>query len=112
MPAGYFAVRPREGELKLNRQFFWPLAGLLVSALISMNRFYPPHLTLEFGIASWFADMAVVLVLSLWPETASFGAFTAGVFLVVPCFLWESPLVRGSLMCCMAFPLAVATLPL
>jgi hypothetical protein len=101
-----------KAELKLNRQFFWPLAGILLAALISMNWFYHPHLTLEFGIAAWFADMAVVLILSLWPKTASFGAFIAGVFLVVPCFLWESPLARGFLMCCMAFPLAVAALPL
>jgi membrane bound O-acyltransferase family protein len=101
-----------KAELKLNRQLFWPLAGLLLAALISINPFHQPHLTREFGIAAWFADMAVVLVLSLWPKTAPIGSFTAGLFLVVPCFLWETPLVRGLLMCCMAFPLAVAALPL
>jgi hypothetical protein len=101
-----------KAALKLNKQFLWPVAGMVTAALLSINPFYHPHLTLQFGIAAWFVDVALVLVLSAHPRTAPTGALTAGLLLIVPAFLWESPLARGLLMCCMALPLALAALPL
>jgi len=101
-----------QADLKLNKQFWWPLAGISLAALASMNPFYQPRITLKLGIAAWFVDLALVLVLSLRPQTARLGAFTAGLFLLVPCFLWELPVARGLLMCGMAFPLVVAAVPL
>jgi hypothetical protein len=101
-----------KAALKFNKQFLWPVAGMVTAALVSINPFYQPHLTREVGIAAWFVDLALVLILSVHPMTAPVGALTAGLFLIVPCFLREYPLLRGLLMCCMAFPLAVAGLPL
>jgi len=101
-----------KADLKLNKQFWWPLSGIVLATLASINPFYQPRVTLNMGIAAWFVDLALVLVFSARPRLAPIAAFSAGLFLVVPCFLWESPLARGLLMCCMAFPLAVAALPL
>src|SRR5687767_11698639 len=92
--------------------FLWPVTGAISSVLISVNLFYRPALTLELGIAAWFADMALVLLLSAHPTTARVGGFVSGLLLAVPCFVREPPLQRGLLMCCMAFPFAIAALPL
>ncbi|MGH7812370.1 MAG: hypothetical protein ACREP5_19040 [Candidatus Binatia bacterium] len=41
-----------------------PLAGIVISALVAMNPFYQPHVTLAVGVAAWFADLSLVLMLS------------------------------------------------
>jgi hypothetical protein len=97
---------------KPGTQFLWPLAGILIGALVSINPFYQPHLTIEVGIAAWFADMALSLILSAHLVTARIGCIISGLFLAVPCFVRESPLARGLLMCCMALALVITALPL
>ena len=56
--------------------------------------------------------MVLVLALSAQRVTARIGILVAGLFFVVPCFLHASALARGLLMCGMALPFAVATVPL
>jgi hypothetical protein len=94
------------------KEFIWPVVGIVLGALAGTNSFYQPHITLGVGIAAWFANMVLVLILSAHPATARFGVVVAGLFLAVPCFLWASPLSRGLLMCCMALPIALVALPL
>lgn len=94
------------------KQFLWPVAGIVLGAIAGTNPFYEPQIPLQICIAAWFVDMALVLILSLHPIGARLGVLVAGLFLAVPCFLHASPLARGLLMCCMAFPLAVVALPL
>ena len=94
------------------KQVIWPVAGIVIGALAGTNPFYQPRIPLEVGILAGFADLVLVLILSAHPNTARAGVLVAGLFLAVPCFLWASPLSRGLLMCCMAFPLAIVTLPL
>ena len=93
------------------RLFIWPAAAVLLGALISINPWYQPHLSLAFAVAAWFLDLALVLVLSARPATAPLGALVAGLFLAVPGYLRDTPLLRALLMCCMALPLAIAALP-
>ncbi len=94
------------------KQFIWPLAGIVIGALAGMNHFYQPNITVEIGIAAWFADMALVLILTTHPIAARVGVLVAGLFLAVPCFLCASPLTRGLLMGCMVLPLVIAVVPL
>ena len=93
------------------KQFIWPAAAILLGALVSINPFYRPDLTLQIGIAAWFADLGVVVLLSVNPATMRFGVLIAGLFLAVPCFVREIPLARAALMCLMAFPLLIAAIP-
>jgi hypothetical protein len=76
---------------------------------MAINPVYEPDIPLSAGIAAWFADLTVVLVLSAPPVTTRLGISISGLFFAVPCFLRESPLSRALLMCCMAFPFAIAT---
>ena len=64
------------------------------------------------GVAAWFIDMAVVLLLLATSKTASMASLSAGLFLAVPLFHHGSALSRGLLMCCLALPFAIAALPL
>lgn len=97
-------------ELRSRKQFIWPGAGIVIGMLVAP--FYKPQVTLEGGIAAWFADLTLVLVLSAHPMTARMACLVAGLFLAVPCLLDGSALSRGLLMCGMALPLAIAALPL
>jgi hypothetical protein len=90
----------------------WPLAAIAIGALVSLNPFFEPHLSPGIGIAAWFADLALVLILSVHPLAARAGIILAGLFFAVPCFLWAPPLSRALLMCCMSFPFALAAVPL
>jgi hypothetical protein len=92
--------------------FIWAAAGAALGALAALNPFYEPHVTLGVGIAAWFFSLMLAIILSLCSVTARLGVLIAGLFLAVPCFLRESPLSRGLLMCCMALPFAVLALPL
>jgi hypothetical protein len=98
-------------ESRSEMRWAWPVAAIVLGTLAATNPFYAPHITLRAGIAAWCADMLLVLILSAHPATARVGVLVAGLFLAVPCFLWESPLARGFLMCFMGLPLAVAAFP-
>ena len=96
-----------------SKQLVWPVAGIVLGALVATNPFYAPDITLPVGIAAWCVDMVLVLVLSAHPMGGRTGSLMAGLFLAVPCFIAASPLSRGLLMCCMAAPyLAAAALVL
>lgn len=101
-----------QGKPPERGEWVWPVVGLILGALAGTNPLYRPHLTLEIGIAASLADVALVLILSVHPISARVGVIVTGLFLAVPCFLRESPLSRGLLMCCMALPYAVAALSL
>lgn len=87
----------------------WPMAGVVLGALMATNPLYEPDIPLSAGIAAWFVDMTIVLVLSARPVATRLGILVSGLFLAVPCFLWASPLSRALLMCCMALPFSIAT---
>lgn len=90
------------------KQFAWPVAGVLLGALVSVNPFYAPQISLRGGIAGWCIAMAAVLILASSPISARVGVLVAGLFLAVPCFVQASPLPRGVLMCVMGLPFVVA----
>jgi len=52
--------------------------------------------------------MALILGLSANPVGARIGTLIAGLFLAIPCFVWDSPLRRGLMMCLMPAPFAAA----
>jgi hypothetical protein len=90
------------------KKLLWPIATVILGALVSINPFYAPQFTLEVGIAVWVADMALVLICLKHPITGRLAILVAGLCFAVPCFLRATPLARGLLMCCMAFPFAIA----
>jgi hypothetical protein len=94
------------------RAFFWLLAGVVLGALLAINPFYDPHLTLLTGIIACFLDLALGLMLSANFICARIGTLLAGMFLAVPCFVEASPFGRGLLMVCTALPLAIVAVPL
>ncbi len=90
------------------KKLLWPFAAMIMGALLSLNPVYAPHLSLNVGMAAWFADMTVALILLAYPVTLRPGILLMGLGFAVPCFLWASPLARGVLMCCLAFPFAIS----
>jgi len=84
------------------KQLVWPVTGIVFGALIAVNPFYAPELTLPVGIVAWCVDLVLVLILSAHSLGARIGSIMAGLFLAVPCFIEASPLSRGLLMGCMA----------
>jgi len=94
------------------KKILWVVVPVVLGALVATNPFYEPHIPLPVGIAAWFADLAIVLILSVHPVTARLGILISGLFFAVPCFLWASSLSRGMLMCCMGFPFTIAAAPL
>jgi hypothetical protein len=97
---------------RYRKKLLWPLAGFTLGAIVAANSFYQPHLSPEVGAATWIADMALVLILSVNVVASRIGILLAGSFFAVPCFVHASPLTRGLLMCGMAFPFAIANVPL
>lgn len=91
-----------------SRKLLWPVSAVAISVLLSLNPFYQPDIPLSVGIAAWFADMAMVLVLLMYSATVRLGILITGFFFAVPCFLWASPLARGLLMNLMAVPFVLA----
>lgn len=90
------------------RKLIWPIAGILsglVAAII------PSHLEISprIVIAAWAAGMALVLVLSSHPIGARVGVIAAGLLLTLPCFIRDSPLTRGGLICAMFIPFVAAS---
>ena len=45
------------------KQLVWPVTGIVFGALIAVNPFYAPDLTLPVGIVTWCVDMVLVLIL-------------------------------------------------
>jgi len=101
--AGHMVFAQRD-----RKQLVWPVTGIVLGALVAMNPFYAPDITLPIGIVAWCVDMVLVLILSAHPMGARTGSFMAGLFLAVPCFMEASPLARGLLMCFMAAPFLAA----
>ena len=94
------------------KKLLWPFAAITLGAIVSTNPFYAPRFSLAVGITVWFVDMALVLVFLAHPIAGRLGILLTGLFFAVPCFLSASPLSRGLLMCCMAFPFAISAAPL
>ncbi len=103
MPLTDPALTPRQ-------QFIWPTAAILLGGVVATNSIYEPQVPVAVGIAAWFVDLALVLILAARAATARVGVLVAGLFLAVPCLLWARPFARAFLMCCMALPLAIAVL--
>lgn len=93
-------------------QFLWPIAGIVVGALARANPFYQPQVTLEVGVAAWFIELVLVLLMSLHPSAARVGVLVAGLFLAFPCLLRAPPAPRFFLMCGMIFLFALGALQL
>src|SRR5256885_4080899 len=93
-------------NLSRRKWSFWPVVGTVAGALVALNPFYQPRLTIGFEAAAWLIDLTAVLMLLEHPEAA---CVVAGLFVALPCFLNEDPLIRAFFMCGMAFPLAMAS---
>jgi len=91
--------------------FIWLVAGIALAVFAATNPLYWPHITILLGFAAWLIAMVLALVLSSSPMTARLGAFAAGLYFAVPCFLAAPPFWRLLLMCSMSVPLVVALLP-
>jgi hypothetical protein len=91
------------------RKTLWSVSGLIFGAFISTNPFHASKVTLQMGVAAWWASMLIVLMLSVHPVGARVGAVMAGLFAAVPCFVDSSPLGRCLLMCFMGIPFIFAT---
>jgi hypothetical protein len=96
-------------SLRNQRQLIWPATGIMIGALVSMNPFYAPHLTLEFGVTVWGIALALGLFLPGHPVVMRLATVLTGLLLAVPCFVRATPLARGLLMCCMFVPVVMAT---
>jgi hypothetical protein len=80
------------------------MAGLVLGAIASTNPLHVHRITLQAGVAAWWASMLIVLTLSASPAGARLGAVIAGLFAAIPCFVDGSPLARCLLMCFMGIP--------
>src|SRR3954464_8121282 len=98
-------AHPKSGNRK---KFLWPVTGLALGVIAATNSIYVPRITLDAGIASLFATILLVLVISGTQTGARVGVLLAGLFLAIPCFVRAEALPRGLLMCLMAFPFAAA----
>ena len=74
------------------KQFIWPVAGMVLGIIAATNPLQVKPITLHTGIAAWFADALLVVVLSANPIGARVGVLMAGLFMAIPCFVWTAPL--------------------
>ena len=74
------------------KQFIWLVAGLVLGIIAATNPLHVKPITLSTGIAAWFADALLVVVLSANPISARAGVLMAGLFMAVPCFVGTAPL--------------------
>ncbi len=102
-----FATMNASQKSSNRKKLLWIFAGGVMGVLIPGNPFYAPRLSLQFGIAAWFADLALVLILLAHPITLRPAVLMAGGFCAIPCFLRAPPLFRSSLMICMALPFVI-----
>jgi hypothetical protein len=94
----------------INRKaLLWPVVGLAIGAFVSTNLFHMQHITIQAGIAAWWASMLIVLTLSAHPVGARVGVVIAGLFTAIPCFVDYSSLARCLLICFMGIPLIFGT---
>ena len=94
------------------RLIFWPLAAALACTVAAVNPFFHPQIPPAACALAWFADLAMVLLLSIHPLTARLGVVIAGVFLAIPCYVVTLPLIRAWLILGMAIPLLIALVPI
>lgn len=92
--------------------FLWPVGAMFVGALVLVNPFYSPEISLRQGIEGWLIALALGFVGWLHPLLARAGMFLMGWFFALPVFLEAPPLFRGWLMVCMLLPLIVASVPI
>ncbi len=74
------------------KQLIWPVAGMVLGMIAATNPLHVKPITLLTGIAAWFADALLVLVLSANPIGARVGVLMAGLFMAIPCFVRTAPL--------------------
>jgi hypothetical protein len=72
--------------------FNWPVAGMVLGIIAATNPLHVKPITLHTGIAAWFADALLVMVLSANPIGARVGVLMAGLFMAIPCFVGTVPL--------------------
>src|SRR5687767_1147125 len=94
-------------QASTRKLFVWPAAGI-VAGFFVMRMLPEGEIPLSVGIVASGAAMLLVLILSGHPLGARAGALLAGMFVWVPCWIWESPLARALLGCLMAVPLLAA----
>jgi hypothetical protein len=99
-------VNANTGALDRGR-LVWPVIGGVLGILLAM-RPVDESITFRAGFVAWCAAMGLVLILSAHPVGARVGALLAGLFLAVPCFVWDGPFARALLLCLMAASFAAA----
>jgi hypothetical protein len=65
---------------------------MVLGIIAATNPLQVKPITLHTGIAAWFADALLVVVLSANPIGARVGVLMAGLFMAIPCFVWTAPL--------------------
>ena len=65
---------------------------MVLGIIAATNPLHVKPITLHTGIAAWFADALLVVVLSANPIGARVGVLMAGLFMAIPCFVWTAPL--------------------
>ena len=65
---------------------------MVLGIIAATNPLRLKPITLQAGIAAWFADALLVLVLSANPIGARAGVLMAGLFMAIPFFVWTAPL--------------------
>ena len=65
---------------------------MVLGIIAATNLLHVKPITLPTGIAAWFADALLVVVLSANPIGARVGVLMAGLFMAVPFFVWTAPL--------------------
>jgi len=74
------------------QQVIWPVAGMVLGIIAATNPLHVKPITLPTGIAAWFADALLVVVLAANPIGARVGVLMAGLFMAIPCLVWTAPL--------------------
>jgi len=74
------------------KQLIWPVAGMVLGIIAATNPLHVKPITLHTGIAAWFADALLVVVLSANPIGARVGVLMAGLFMAIPFLVWTAPL--------------------
>lgn len=65
---------------------------MVLGIIAATNPLHVKPITLHTGIAAWFSDALLVVVLSANPIGARVGVLMAGLFMAIPCFVSTAPL--------------------
>jgi hypothetical protein len=65
---------------------------MVLGIIAATNPLHVKPITLHTGIAAWFADALLVVVLSANPIGARVGVLMAGLFMAIPFLVWTAPL--------------------